>query len=275
MVDLDQGLVGPLDILGLGLAGNAQRFSARRSCSCSGLMALGRPAVCDCRWRKRAKTPNGSPKAIGRAEARGGLARACGCRRHMAVWRRSNALIRAPCRRRIAAYLVRCSRQHRGTLRHAGRLSNASSPACHSSRDMLDGRAWSSRRGIRSGRLHMSRRRHLAGLPVHRLSRQTCSTRRFEAASTASLCERSIEPSPVRRYRRRKAAACRSPAIPRRRASHAHQRAVRGRAGAERLAYLRTHGLQFEKATAAGGGATTQFDEEFSANRRVVITVTP
>ncbi len=41
------------------------------------------------------------------------------------------------------------------------------------------------------------------------------------------------------------------------------------------LAYLRTHGLQYEKATAAGGGGTTQFGEEFSANRRVVITVTP
>ncbi len=41
------------------------------------------------------------------------------------------------------------------------------------------------------------------------------------------------------------------------------------------LAYLRTHGLQYEKATAAGGGGTTQFGEEFAANRRVVITVTP
>ena len=41
------------------------------------------------------------------------------------------------------------------------------------------------------------------------------------------------------------------------------------------LAYLRQNGLQFEKATAAGGGATTQFGDNFAANRRVVITVTP
>jgi outer membrane protein OmpA-like peptidoglycan-associated protein len=41
------------------------------------------------------------------------------------------------------------------------------------------------------------------------------------------------------------------------------------------LAYLRQNGLRYYKATAAGGGATTQFGETPSANRRVVITVTP
>jgi outer membrane protein OmpA-like peptidoglycan-associated protein len=41
------------------------------------------------------------------------------------------------------------------------------------------------------------------------------------------------------------------------------------------LAYLRENGLQYEKATAAGGGATTQFGEDFASNRRVVIIVTP
>lgn len=41
------------------------------------------------------------------------------------------------------------------------------------------------------------------------------------------------------------------------------------------LAYLKANGLRFEKVTAAGGGATTQFGDEFAANRRVVITVTP
>jgi outer membrane protein OmpA-like peptidoglycan-associated protein len=41
------------------------------------------------------------------------------------------------------------------------------------------------------------------------------------------------------------------------------------------LAYLRGNGLQYEKAIAVGGGGTTQFGDEFAANRRVVITVTP
>lgn len=41
------------------------------------------------------------------------------------------------------------------------------------------------------------------------------------------------------------------------------------------LAYLKQAGLSFEKATATGGGATEQFGEGFSANRRVVIAVTP
>ena len=41
------------------------------------------------------------------------------------------------------------------------------------------------------------------------------------------------------------------------------------------LAYLRQNGLQYEKATAVGGGGTTQFGDDFAANRRVVITVTP
>jgi outer membrane protein OmpA-like peptidoglycan-associated protein len=41
------------------------------------------------------------------------------------------------------------------------------------------------------------------------------------------------------------------------------------------LAYLRENGLRYYKATAAGGGATTQFGDAPSANRRVVITVTP
>jgi outer membrane protein OmpA-like peptidoglycan-associated protein len=41
------------------------------------------------------------------------------------------------------------------------------------------------------------------------------------------------------------------------------------------LAYLKQAGLSFEKATATGGGATEQFGEGFSANRRVVISVTP
>jgi outer membrane protein OmpA-like peptidoglycan-associated protein len=41
------------------------------------------------------------------------------------------------------------------------------------------------------------------------------------------------------------------------------------------LAYLRGNGLQYEKATAVGGGGTTQFGDDFAANRRVVITVTP
>jgi len=41
------------------------------------------------------------------------------------------------------------------------------------------------------------------------------------------------------------------------------------------LAYLKQAGLSFEKATATGGGATEQFGAEFSANRRVVIAVSP
>jgi outer membrane protein OmpA-like peptidoglycan-associated protein len=41
------------------------------------------------------------------------------------------------------------------------------------------------------------------------------------------------------------------------------------------LTYLRQNGIGFEKVVAAGGGATTQFGEDFAANRRVVITVTP
>jgi outer membrane protein OmpA-like peptidoglycan-associated protein len=41
------------------------------------------------------------------------------------------------------------------------------------------------------------------------------------------------------------------------------------------LAYLKQAGLQFDKAMAAGGGATEQFGEAFSANRRVVISVGP
>lgn len=41
------------------------------------------------------------------------------------------------------------------------------------------------------------------------------------------------------------------------------------------LAYLKQAGLSFEAATATGGGATEQFGEGFSANRRVVISVSP
>jgi len=41
------------------------------------------------------------------------------------------------------------------------------------------------------------------------------------------------------------------------------------------LAYLKRNGLHFQKVTATGGGATEQFGPSFSANRRVVITVTP
>lgn len=41
------------------------------------------------------------------------------------------------------------------------------------------------------------------------------------------------------------------------------------------LAYLRQNGLSFSKASAAGGGATAQFGETSSANRRVVISVAP
>lgn len=41
------------------------------------------------------------------------------------------------------------------------------------------------------------------------------------------------------------------------------------------LTYLKRSGLSFEKATATGGGATEQFGEAFSANRRVVISVSP
>jgi outer membrane protein OmpA-like peptidoglycan-associated protein len=41
------------------------------------------------------------------------------------------------------------------------------------------------------------------------------------------------------------------------------------------LSYLKQAGLSFEKATATGGGATEQFGDAFSANRRVVISVAP
>jgi len=41
------------------------------------------------------------------------------------------------------------------------------------------------------------------------------------------------------------------------------------------LAYLKQAGLSFDKATATGGGATEQFGEAFSVNRRVVIAVSP
>lgn len=41
------------------------------------------------------------------------------------------------------------------------------------------------------------------------------------------------------------------------------------------LGYLKQAGLSFEKATATGGGATEQFGDTFSANRRVVISVAP
>ena len=41
------------------------------------------------------------------------------------------------------------------------------------------------------------------------------------------------------------------------------------------LAYLRKKGLQFEEVSATGAGETEQFGPDFSANRRVVITVGP
>lgn len=41
------------------------------------------------------------------------------------------------------------------------------------------------------------------------------------------------------------------------------------------LTYLKQAGLSFEKATATGGGATEQFGDDFSVNRRVVISVSP
>ncbi len=41
------------------------------------------------------------------------------------------------------------------------------------------------------------------------------------------------------------------------------------------LGYLKANGLSYEKAIAAGAGATAQFGPTFSANRRVVITVMP
>jgi len=41
------------------------------------------------------------------------------------------------------------------------------------------------------------------------------------------------------------------------------------------LAYLKKSGLSFERATAAGGGATDQFGPDFASNRRVVISVSP
>ena len=41
------------------------------------------------------------------------------------------------------------------------------------------------------------------------------------------------------------------------------------------LRYLRERGLRYQRATATGAGATDQFGPDFSANRRVVITVLP
>jgi len=41
------------------------------------------------------------------------------------------------------------------------------------------------------------------------------------------------------------------------------------------LTYLKQAGLKFEKVTATGAGATEQFGDTFSANRRVVISVAP
>jgi len=41
------------------------------------------------------------------------------------------------------------------------------------------------------------------------------------------------------------------------------------------LVYLKQAGLSFEKASATGGGATEQFGDAFSVNRRVVISVAP
>lgn len=41
------------------------------------------------------------------------------------------------------------------------------------------------------------------------------------------------------------------------------------------LAYLRRKGLQFNKVSATGAGETSQFGDDFAANRRVVITVMP
>lgn len=41
------------------------------------------------------------------------------------------------------------------------------------------------------------------------------------------------------------------------------------------LAYLKQAGLKFEKVSATGAGATEQFGDSFSANRRVVISVAP
>jgi outer membrane protein OmpA-like peptidoglycan-associated protein len=41
------------------------------------------------------------------------------------------------------------------------------------------------------------------------------------------------------------------------------------------LRYLRVQGVKFAEATATGVGETTQFGDDFNANRRVVITVRP
>lgn len=41
------------------------------------------------------------------------------------------------------------------------------------------------------------------------------------------------------------------------------------------LRYLRRNGMQFSKVNATGAGATEKFGDDFAANRRVVITVTP
>jgi outer membrane protein OmpA-like peptidoglycan-associated protein len=41
------------------------------------------------------------------------------------------------------------------------------------------------------------------------------------------------------------------------------------------LAYLKAHGLDFERVAATGGGATDRFGKSLAANRRVVITVGP
>ena len=54
-----------------------------------------------------------------------------------------------------------------------------------------------------------------------------------------------------------------------------HQRAVRGRARAERAALPARQRPQLHAANAVGAGETDQFGPAFSDNRRVVITVTP
>jgi outer membrane protein OmpA-like peptidoglycan-associated protein len=41
------------------------------------------------------------------------------------------------------------------------------------------------------------------------------------------------------------------------------------------LRYLKENGMTFASVNATGAGATEKFGAEFSANRRVVITVTP
>ncbi len=52
-----------------------------------------------------------------------------------------------------------------------------------------------------------------------------------------------------------------------------HQRAVRHRAGAERLGFIASRrGCSSKRSSATGGGATEQFGDAFSENRRVVIS---